>query len=100
LIKNKKIRANVEAARLRSTDPKKGKEPRPILMSSPGIRTAIQEIDDGHTLTIPDVCEKLRCKKDKALRLVRKRDGVVKIGKSYLIPRSVFEAIIRESLVA
>ena len=96
----KAIRFAMQAARLRSSKPEKNTESRPVLMSSPVIQTAIREIGDGDTLTIPDVCEKLHCKKDKAIRLVRKRHGVAKIGKSYLIPRSVFESIIRESLVA
>ena len=96
------IKNAIEAARLRSKERPSEVESRPVLVSSPVIQTALKEIMDGDTFTIPDVMETLKCEKDKAIRVVKTRlgRGAVKIGKSYLIPRTVFEEIILEALVA
>ena len=95
----KAIKRALESARFRNTT-RQEIVPNPSLVSSQLVEVVVQEINNGESLTIPDVMSRLRCKKDKAIRLVRARRGVAKVGKSYLIPQSVFHAIIRESLVA
>ena len=70
------------------------------LTSSPVVETAVREISQSNTLTIKDVMERFHCEKDKALRIFKKQPGVSKIGKSYIIPQSVFERVVRQSLVA
>ena len=96
------IRHAIQAARLRSKEPPRATESCPVLMSSPVIQTALSEIMNGDTLTIPDVMRTLHCKRDKAIRFTRRGlgRGVMKIGKSYVIPRSVFEEMIAELLAA
>lgn len=72
----------------------------PLLMSSPLVETAVKEINDGNSLTIPDVMQRLHCGKDKAVRTFKKEQGVSKIGKSYIIPQSVFDRVVRRGLIA
>jgi hypothetical protein len=70
-----------------------------VLKSSPVAQEAIKEINEGKSLTIKDVQERLRCEKDKAIRLFRREPGVTKIGKSYLIPQFVFDRVLARNLV-
>jgi len=99
----KEIKLKMEQARARAAglDLPSGKPTKlSVLVSSGQADTSVREISDGESLTIRDVQARLRCEKDKALRMFKKEPGVVKIGKSYLIPRSVFERVLRRSLIA
>ena len=70
-----------------------------MLMSSPLVETAVKEINQCNSLTTEDVMRRLHCGKDKALRIFKKEPGVSKIGKSYIIPQSVFDRVVRRGLV-
>jgi len=71
-----------------------------MVMSSPLAMEAVREVNQGETLTVKDVQERLHCEKKKAIRLFRSEPGVMKIGKSYIIPQSAFDRVLRRSLVA
>jgi hypothetical protein len=74
--------------------------PSAMLMSSSVALEAVREVNEGAALTLKDVQERLHCEKKKAIRLIKNEPGVMKIGKSYLIPQSAFDRVLRRSLVA
>jgi hypothetical protein len=99
------IKHRIELARSRSAmpysagRPASAPAPTAVLMSSPLVLEAMKEVNAVNTLTIEDVMLRLHCGKDKALRTFKREPGVVKIGKSYLIPQSVFDRVVRRGLI-
>jgi len=96
---NRRTKMLIDQARTRGSAVASATAKRPTL-SAIQADTSVREVIDCDVFTIRDVQARLHCAKDKALRLAKKEPGVVKIGKSYLIPRSVFERLIRRSLIA
>jgi excisionase family DNA binding protein len=65
------------------------------------IESSLRDVLTGDTLTPAEAAAKLRCSRKTIHRIFRHLPGIVPVGKSsYLIPRSMFEAWVRQRIAA
>jgi hypothetical protein len=72
--------------------------PSPMYITDPFQRQCLLQLNEGKTMTLHEIGESLKLKKDKVRRLFAHRPGVFKIGRDYRVPQIVFDRMMVEMM--